>query len=271
MPRACAACDAAIDLDEEDLCSACWDELSAAVGGVYCRTCGDDRGPHLLIDGRCAACRLNKPNHRKFAAFVRVGRYAGSLRRLILRFKRQANLERLLGTLLTETIPTAFDPRRVDLWVPVPTHWRRRIVRGFQPTRLLTTRVARQWSARPSTVLSMTRYVPPFHRSMSLTQRAAAIRGAFRASPRQRIKGRTVCVIDDVTTTGATLAEARHALRRAGATQVFAAVVAKTFRETDAAEHAQPDSSPETPGLGVAETVGAPANRPGLDREAGSV
>jgi predicted amidophosphoribosyltransferase len=74
----------------------------------------------------------------------------------------------------------------------------------------------------------MTRFVPPLKAGMTAAQRAAAVKGAFRVPRRLDLSGRSVCLVDDVTTTGATLAEAKRALRVAGARRIYAAVLAKT-------------------------------------------
>ena len=201
-----------------------------AVGGPYCRTCGDDRGPHLLVDDQCIACRLKKEGHSRFDGFARVGQYSGALRSLILRFKKEFVLEKLLGRMLGEVIGASFDLSEIDLWVPVPSHRWRRMQRGFQPTALLADQATRPWKKNAEPVLTMTRYVPPFHKAMTASQRVDAIKGAFKVASADFVKGRTVCIVDDVTTTGATLAEARRTLRSAGTARIFAAVLAKTAR-----------------------------------------
>jgi len=227
LPRTCAACGESTPPRSPDLCAACATEVMLTVGGDYCRTCGTDRAPHLMIDGRCTSCRQGKTVHR-FERIVRVGRYEGALRRLILRFKREWVLEKLLGRLLADAIEAHIDPAEVDYWVPVPSHWRRRLVRGFHPTALLTARAVGRRKARLGSILEMTRFVPQLKGRMTATQRAAAVKGAFRVTHRRDISGRSVCLVDDVTTTGATLAEAKRALREAGARRIYAAVLAKT-------------------------------------------
>lgn len=236
VPRLCAGCGAPVGLDGAPWCAGCARELAALVGGDYCRACGEDANPHLLIDRRCGACRLRTTGRLRFEQFVRAGRYAGALRVMILRFKREFVLEDLLGHMLADAIQAALDPREVDLWIPVPSHWLRRLRRGFQPSFLLTRRAVRRWGGRAEPALVMTRYVREFHvaQALSRQQRAKAIAGAFRLSARASVAGRTVCLVDDVTNTGATLAEAKRALRAAGAGRLFAAVLAKT------APHARP-------------------------------
>jgi len=228
MPRTCACCKKAIHAESGKLCAVCAWELVASVGGSYCATCGEDRSPHLLIDGTCTACRLGKSAPR-FDRFVRAGRYDGTLRALVLRFKRAFVLDHLLGRMLGDAIQGQFNPRLVDFWIPVPSHWRRRLTLGFQPTALLARAAVRDWHGQVEPALKMTRYVRPFHIDpvMSAQERMQAIKGAFRVAKPSVVAGRRLCIIDDVTTTGATLHEAKRALVKAGAARVFAAVVAK--------------------------------------------
>jgi predicted amidophosphoribosyltransferase len=56
------------------------------------------------------------------------------------------------------------------------------------------------------------------------------MRGAFRARTRSKVEGRTVLLVDDVLTTGATCGAAARALKQAGAVRVVVSVVARTER-----------------------------------------
>ncbi len=76
-------------------------------------------------------------------------------------------------------------------------------------------------------VLRRTRYDPP-QVGLSKNQREENVRGAFAVVDRARLKGLALCLIDDVTTTGATLWEASRALKKAGVRDVYAAVIAKS-------------------------------------------
>jgi len=248
MPCVCVGCGEAIGIEARDLCTACWGDLAKNVGGECCRTCGDDRGPHLLLEGRCQRCNAGR-SRLKFKQFVRVGRYDGALRMLILRFKREFRLKALLGRLMADAIEGHFDPAEIDAWIPIPSHWLRRMRRGYQPTRLLADQVAGRWGRRAHGYLEMTRYVPMLHVAMTSVQRAEAIKGAFRVPAGSDLHGRTVCVIDDVTTTGATLAEAKRTLRAAGVRIIYAAVLAKTSRSAALQTADEAESNPSRPGV----------------------
>lgn len=227
IPPICPACGAALKQGDGRLCAACAWNLATVVGGNYCHACGDDSGAHLLIEGRCFTCR-NGWHPRRFDGFIRVGIYREALRDLILRFKTHYVLDRLLGDMLASAIVGRINPTEVDYWVPIPSHWRRRLNVGFQPTALLARGAVAPWGGQFESLLKATRYIPPFHRrKLSAADRTKEIRGVFRVTEPNRVKGQTICLIDDVTTTGATLAEARSVLRKAGASRVFAAVLAK--------------------------------------------
>ncbi len=228
-PQVCHSCGTAIGHEGRDLCTLCWDELSKSISGDYCETCGADRGEFLLDEGRCTPCREKKAGRFRFDRFIRVGRYSGVLQQLILQFKHRFTLDDFLGGLLASAIQGAIDPREVSDWVPIPSPWRRRFRRGFQPTELLATRALADFGLRPSPLLTMRRHVPQLHAAgrLSVAQRVAAVAGAFRLSPGVDFCGKTIGIIDDVCTTGATLAEAARTIRQGGAGRIVAVVLAK--------------------------------------------
>ena len=76
-------------------------------------------------------------------------------------------------------------------------------------------------------LLGKRRGVPP-QRGLSTDARWKNIRGAFHLRPGVRVEGTVLCLIDDISTTGATLDEGAKVLRAGGAEVVWAAVVAKT-------------------------------------------
>lgn len=229
-PRLCSSCDGPLGHLGDRLCGVCWSELALNVGGLACKTCGEESGPHLLADGRCNACRESRSGHIKFHQFIRAGRYDGVLRSLILRFKHRYVLDDLLGGLLANVLASSDGVREVRHWVPVPSHWRRRLKRGYQPTRLLAQRALKAIGQKPADLLHAVKHVDPFHgvAHMSKARRIEAVKGAFRVSPHLDLTGETVGLIDDVCTTGATLAECARTIKRAGATQIVVAVLAKT-------------------------------------------
>lgn len=222
-PRTCAACGTALLERDLQLCARCGGKLALDVGGDYCRICGEDAGPHLLHDGRCTACLRSRV---KIERFVRVGRYHGALRRVVVAFKQMPQLDGLLGGLLAEAIRAEFDALAETVFVPIPSPLGRRLRRRYAPTELLAREVARLTGGRWLAALEMARRVRK-QSELSATERETNIRGAFRVVPGLDIQGLRVCLIDDVRTTGATLREAAKVCHAAGAAHISAAVLAK--------------------------------------------
>ncbi len=231
IPPACAACGAGVLREDGRLCVQCALSLNRCISGDYCQSCGEDHGAHLLIEGRCTACRLGKPALR-FDRFVRVGRYDDVLRRLVLGFKVRYTLDQLLGNLMADAIEGRVDPCTIDYWVPIPSHWRRKLAVGYQPTALLAEAAVKRWSGAVVPALLATKYVRALHQrpGMSAAERAEAVRGVFAPARGVDLKGKRIGLIDDVSNTGATLREAKRALKSAGAIPFAAAVLARVSR-----------------------------------------
>jgi ComF family protein len=178
------------------------------------------------LEGGCVHCR---DELFPFACVRRLGPYDGPLRETILRLKHAGNeiLAETLGMLWAEHAAAALREAEADVVVPVPLHWWRRLARGYNQSEALASRVASRlglpcrarWIRRIRNTPSQTSQTP--------TGRRDNVRGAFHASPRQELRGKTVLLVDDVLTTGSTCAEAARALRAAGAARVVIAVLAR--------------------------------------------
>jgi ComF family protein len=223
LPRTCAACGLANTERGIALCGKCAEDLARQVGGDYCRQCGEDVGAYLLHDGRCNGCIHRRP---PLARVARVGRHRGVLRRLVLRFKHEPIHDVLLGELLATSWHRELADQGVDVVVPIPSPLSRRWRRGFHPAELLARQVARREGLLCRPLLEMARRVRP-QTGLSAEDREENIRGAFRCVWPAACRGRTVCLIDDVMTTGATLREAARTLRSARSGRVVAAVIAR--------------------------------------------
>jgi ComF family protein len=118
--------------------------------------------------------------------------------------------------------------------IPVPLHRSKLRQRGFNQAELIARAAMKIYSSRQrfrldAGVLERTRETAS---QIGLTshQRRENLRGAFRVASPEVVKGRDVLVVDDVYTTGATVSECARVLRRAGATRVWVATVARTLK-----------------------------------------
>jgi len=115
----------------------------------------------------------------------------------------------------------------VDVVVPVPLHWLRRIRRRFNQSGDLAEAVGKRFGL--SLRAGVLRRVRPTRSQVGLTatQREDNVRGAFRVLRPQEVRERRVLLVDDVLTTGATCSECARTLRRAGAKRVYVAALAR--------------------------------------------
>jgi ComF family protein len=227
-PNSCPICDAPEAGPEpyrHGLCSGCYAAVTADPHAA-CPKCAATVGPHADPADGCPECR---GRGFAFGRVVRLSPYDGRLRDAILRMKHAAGegLAELMGRVFVDARGAALKASAVDLVVPVPLHWRRHWARGYNQAEAVAREVAaglgaefrRGWLRR---VKAATQAAQP-----SATARRENMRGAFRAARGARFAGRTVLLVDDVMTTGATLDEAARVVRRAGAGAVTAAVLAR--------------------------------------------
>ncbi len=164
-----------------------------------------------------------------FDAALALGPYDGALKDLCLRLKHERNawLAPWLGDLLVEGRAEAVRGVPTDAWVvPIPLHWWRHWRRGYNQSDALARGLARRLGLSLHRPLRRVRATPKLAR-MGPTERADVLRGAFRARSNPKLSGRTVLLVDDVLTTGATCGAAARALKQAGAARVIAVVIAR--------------------------------------------
>ena len=225
FPRLCPVCEQAGAASAEGLCPACRRALADNFGQHYCPRCGTTAGPYAANDGRCSVCR-DRP--WSVGGTARLGAHQGRLRDLLLTFKYggREELDRFFGRRLAEVLRRTAWFDRVEALTAVPTCWQRRLLgRPY-----VATAIARE-TARATKLpnLPLLRRIKRERSQIGLTytQRIENVRGAFRIAPGVRLDKAVVCLVDDVATTGATLAECARVLKRAGAATVYGAVICK--------------------------------------------
>jgi ComF family protein len=195
-----------------------------------CVTCGRPLAVAAAPRGyRCGACRRAPP---PFERLVAVWSYQPPLSKVLLALKLRrldylaeglaaAALERLQARDELAELAT------VEVVIPVPLHWRRRWWRGFNQAEAIARPLAKALGVRHCDALRRRRSGPS-QRSLGRGGRLVGPAGSFGQRPGASLSGRRVLLVDDVVTTGATLAAATEALRRAGAREVIALALART-------------------------------------------
>lgn len=210
LPQRCIAC----GRFGAALHHACLTTLPAA-GPPRCDRCwAPGRG------SPCAACLADAP---PFEGLRTPFRFSGVARRALLEAKFRGVSAHLdpLGDAAAEVVPRRW---AIDVVAPIPLHGARRRSRGFNQSELIARRVAGVLELPlDGGLLKRARSAAP-QASLGASRRAANVRGAFAAAAEPP---GGVLLVDDVSTTGATLAEAARVLRAAGARRVYALAVAR--------------------------------------------
>ena len=133
----------------------------------------------------------------------------------------------VLGDLLAERVLEHLRALRLEAVVPIPMHWSRRMWRGANSPETICERLAARLGLpmAPHVLVRCRRTAP--QANLSPHKRLRNLRGAFRASGHADLPGARLLLVDDIMTTGATLNEAAKTLRRAGASFIAVAVVAR--------------------------------------------
>lgn len=212
-------------------------------GALWCQDCQTASHPlplhnicircgQILSKGSstCAACRENPPQYTAMRSWAT---FTGPLRKAIHSLKYQQNMG--LGTLLASHLSVMLDNLQwpVDVITAIPLSRQRIAERGYNQSYLL---------ARPVAFTHGIPFIPRAvkrHRNtasqvgLNAAERKKNVDGAFSANPKF-VNGKTVLLVDDVATTGATLSACTQALLSAGAENVYALTLARAvFNNSD--------------------------------------
>lgn len=233
LPPRCSLCSAMIGA-EDGVCSRCFEDLHFLTDPL-CLSCGQ---PHLALEGEalCGPCLAFPPAYDWLrAAFA----YNQASRALILALKYRDRLDVVPALGRWMTLVAGDRIGSGDLIMPVPLHWRRYLARRYNQSAVLAQALAeRTGGLYAPDWLIRNRNTAPM-KAMSQKQRQANVRGAFEVVEHRKtaVQGRRVVLIDDVYTSGATIAALCDELRAEGVAHIGVVVVARVVRHT----HLQPE------------------------------
>lgn len=211
-PNICWVCGNVMPANQVHVCSSCYPLLTVDPHPT-CPRCSSTVGPHLVLDNGCPDCRAEL---FAFDGAYRMAPYDGLLREVILRMKRWSgeDLAEVIGALWAKKMAVRLRALAPDMAIPVPLHWTRRWRRGFNSCDIFARCLARELgiACRPD-VVRRSRATAKQTEQPSPTARKVNVKHAFQTKAGHALRGKTVLLVDDVLTTGATASEAARALR----------------------------------------------------------
>ena len=238
FPSDCRICQSSLfSVSRLPVCSSCIESIEPILL-ARCNVCGDLlAGPNAAFgDACCAECASESP---AFERAVNYGAYTGVLRQLIhlLKYERVRAAANPLGRFTAEAclqLEGDIDVAEL-LMIPVPVHKLRMRSRGFNQAELIARAAQRgieeaigRRVTLDVTALLRVRFAES-QVALNAEERRQQIRGAFKVTARERVKGREILLVDDVLTTGATASECARELRQAGAARVWVVTPARAL------------------------------------------
>ena len=224
IPPTCPACHKRTD--NNGLCPECFSGLEF-IGKQKCSVCGqplDAIVPGMAVCGKC----LKDPPcfHQAEAVF----KYNEIIRKLILPFKHANKIEltelfvRWMSANSKEMI------QKNDILIPVPLHWRRLLKRKYNQSALITQRLAKRYGKTYAPLVLIRSKYTPSQGHLSPKDRKKNVQGVFSVKYPDKIKDKSILLVDDVFTTGATVNECAKILLKAGAKSVDVLTVTKVVK-----------------------------------------
>lgn len=215
-------------VEQRAFCPKCLREIPF-IRGPMCLRCGSPLPHDLQPESYCGQCIITPPPYESAQS---LGRYEGSLHHAInrLKYNNQRTLADPLGHLLSIAAGDRIRPMRIDLILSIPLHTKRLKERGYNQS-ILIAKALESYTGIPCEFGCLERVrwtVPQVELKRSLREKN--VRGAFRVSRPEMIKGKKVLLVDDVLTTGATVNEATKALMNSGTKEVHVLTLGRVVR-----------------------------------------
>ncbi len=228
-PPQCLSCDASVTTDF-GLCGPCWRE-TAFISGLVCDLCGTPLpGEDSFHPVQCDDClAVARPWARGRAALL----YRDNGRKLVLSLKHadRTDLARPFAAWMLRAAAPLLVPGMIV--APIPLHWMRLLTRRYNQSALLSAGIARGANLAHMPDLLQRNRNTRSQEGRDRNGRFQNVQGALRVHPRQaaKLSGRAVLLVDDVMTSGATLAAAAEACLAAGAREVSVLVLARVAKD----------------------------------------
>ncbi len=231
FPQPCVICRQSVERRELGItCEECWTSTRLiSESDPICWKCGtlaygssDPAGKFHIRCGRCDGF--------DFGLARACGLYEKALRESVLRLKQQPNLPETVARMLSAAASRA-PLTDTTIIIPVPLHVERKKARGFNQAMVIASAIGKSTGLPINDVsLIRTTHALKYRAGMDVKGRSDTVVGAFEVVYPRLVVNEKILLVDDVFTTGATVAECSKALVQAGAAAVNVLTIARTTK-----------------------------------------
>lgn len=230
LPPQCHCCDKFLEERQQGICPDCLSKIHW-IEPPFCSVCGTPFASKEVRSHLCGPCMTKK---KHFTMARALGSYEGTLQEAIHRWKYQGktHLTPFFGKWMEEGLSRYWAPNPFDLLIPVPLHKKRLRERGFNQALLLVKELSHRTgiSYLKRVLQKRKSTAPQVH--LSGVEREKSIRGSFQVIGGESLEGKSILLVDDVYTTGATVNECAKVVRASGAERVDVLTLAHALKMT---------------------------------------
>ncbi len=228
FPARCASCRELVE-KHGALCSSCWQNIHFITDPI-CYKCGLPFEYNIGEMALCAACMKQKPAYTEARAIFKYDENSKS-QLLAFKFHDKTQLAPVFGQWLAR-LASSYE-NKAHFIIPVPLHYMRLMTRRYNQASLIAHALSKNstFPVLPDTLIRRRKTM--VQSGLSKKEREKNVHGAFMVpkNKREGLKGKSVILVDDVMTTGATLDACSRTLHDAGVIDVYVLTLARTVIE----------------------------------------
>ncbi|MBI5417977.1 ComF family protein [Candidatus Poribacteria bacterium] len=233
FPRTCINCKNIIKKDYIglNLCNICYNQIKE-IKPPFCKICGNPFNLRIEYDRICNNCNDSKPHYNVLCGAVEYNEITSALVYAFKYYKKYFLASDMAWVMFNSIQKNIFelDLKNVDCIIPVPLFSRKKRERGFNQSELLA-KYFSEISGIPLNNNILYRTLDTVSQSsLDENTRRKNVKNAFRIDIKQSIKNKKILLIDDVSTTGATINECSRVLKKGGCEEVKVVVFARAVK-----------------------------------------
>ncbi len=213
LPRFCCSCKTKLPTNQDTICENCISKIQKSTPGRLQREFERKFLNKKIISDFYSPFVFEKDKELQHAIHA-------------LKYDKKFPVGIFLGKILASEIKISKPDWKFDLIIPIPLHHLKKAERGYNQSYYIAKGISKQLKVKASErVVKRIKYTES-QTTMTLSERQENISNAFTIRNMNEVKGKTILLIDDVITTGATISECGKILLEAGAVKIHAASIA---------------------------------------------